>query len=98
VLFAVVFSKITRRTTESTAVTVAIFVIVSGRKSRMTNEQIEKEMRYRVSMAAANSMLRKGLITQTEHDAFNRLMVEKHRPPIGGLLLKSSVDKHRESS
>ena len=76
----------------------AIFAIVLGRKSRMTNEQFEREMRYRVSMAAANSMLRQGLINQAEYDGFNRLMAEKHRPPIGDLLLKSSVDKHRESS
>ena len=64
----------------------------------MTNEQFEREMRYRVSMAAANSMLRQGLITQAEHDAFNRLMTEKHLPMIGGFLVKTSVDKHLESS
>jgi len=64
----------------------------------MTNEQYEREMRYRVSMAAANSMLRQGLITQAEHDAFDSLMTEKHRPMIGDLLLKTSVDKHLESS
>ena len=64
----------------------------------MTNEQFEREMRYRVSMAVANSMLRQGLINQAEHDDFNRHMTEKHRPLIGVLLLKSSVDKHRESS
>jgi hypothetical protein len=76
----------------------ATYAIVLGRKSGMTNEQFEREMRYRVSMAAANSMLRQGLINQTEYDGFNRIMVEKHRPLIGCLLLKSSVDKHRESS
>ena len=76
----------------------AIFAIVLGRKSRMTNEQFERELRYRVSMAAANSMLRQGLINQAEYDGFNRLMTEKHRPLIGSLLLKSSVDKHRKSS
>jgi len=59
----------------------------------MTNEQFEQELRYRVSMAAANSMLRKGLISQAEHDAFNALMIEKHRPPIGSILLKTPVDK-----
>ena len=46
-----------------------------------------------VSMAAAKNMLRKGLITQAEHDAFDSLMTEKHRPLISGLLLKTSVDK-----
>ena len=76
----------------------ATYAIVLGRKSGMTNEQFEREMRYRVSMAAANSMLRQGLINQTEYDGFNRLMGEKYQPLIGGLLLKSSVDKHRKSS
>ena len=77
---------------------VATSVTASGRRSRMTNEQFEREMRYRVSMAAAKNMLRKGLITQAEHDAFDSLMTEKHRPMIGGLLLKTTVDKHLESS
>ena len=77
---------------------VATSVTASGRRSRMTNEQFEREMRYRVSMAAAKNMLRKGLITQAEHDAFDSLMTEKHRPLISGLLLKTSVDKHLESS
>ena len=77
---------------------VAISAIALAKRNRMTNEQIEREIRYRVSMAAANSMLRQGLINQAEYDGFNRLMAEKHRPLIGCLLLKSSVDKHRESS
>ena len=71
----------------------AIFVLALGIKNRMTNEQFERELRYRVSMAAANCMLRKGLISQTEHEAFHALMIEKHRPPIGSILLKTSVDK-----
>ena len=95
---AVVCLRITPGATGNTAVMAAIFAIVLGRKSRMTNEQFERELRYRVSMAAANSMLRQGLINQAEYDSFNRLMTEKHRPLIGSLLLKSSVDKHRESS
>ncbi len=76
----------------------AMFAIALARRNHMTNEQIEREIRYCVSMAAANSMLRKRLINQAEYDVFNRLMAEKHRPMIGGLLLKTSVDKHRESS
>ena len=76
----------------------AIFVLALGIRKHMTNEQFERELRYRVSMAAANSMLRQGLINHAEYDSFNRLMTEKHRPLIGSLLLKTSVDKHRESS
>ena len=95
---AVVCLRITPGITGNIAATPAIFAIVLGRKSRVTNKQFEREMRYRVSIAVANSMLRQGLINQTEYDGFNRLMAEKHRPLISGLLLKSSVDKHRESS
>ena len=59
----------------------------------MTNEQFERELRYRVSMAAANCMLREGLISRAEHEAFHAIMIEKHRPLIGSILLKTSVDK-----
>ena len=59
----------------------------------MTKEQFEREMPYRVSMSVANSMLRKGLISQAEYDAFDVLMIEKYRPLIGNFLLKTSVDK-----
>ena len=93
---AVAYLRITPGTTGNIAATPAIFAIVLGRKSSMTNEQFEREMRYRISMAVANSMLRQGLINQAEYNDFNRLMVDKHRPLIGDLLLKSSVDKHRE--
>ena len=95
---AVVCLRITPGATGNTAVMAAIFAIVLGRKSRMTNEQFERELRYRVSMAAANSMLRKGLISQAEHEAFHVLMIEKYRPPIGNILLKTSVDKAPDKS
>ncbi len=84
-LSAVVLLRIMQRTAENTAVTPVISVIALGRGNRMTNEQYKREMCYRVSMAAANSMLGQGLIDQAEHDFFNRLMIEKHRPLIGGL-------------
>ena len=74
-----------QRTTGSTVVTAVISVIVLVRRNRMTNEQYRRELCYRVSMAAANCMLRKGLITRQEHEAFNNVMIEKHRPMISGL-------------
>ena len=82
-----------KRVTENTAAMPAIFVIALGIRNRMTNEQFEREMRYRVSMAAANCMLRKGLISQAERETFDALMIEKHQPPIGNIFLKTSVDK-----
>ncbi len=76
----------------------AIYMLALGIRKHMTNEQFEREMCYRVSMAAANCMLHKGLISQTEHEAFHVLMIEKHRPPIGNILLKTSVDKAPDES
>jgi hypothetical protein len=82
-----------KRITESIAAMPAIYMLALGIRKHMTNEQFERELRYRVSMAAANCMLRKGLISQAEHETFDALMIEKHQPPIGNILLKTSVDK-----
>lgn len=76
----------------------AIFMLGLGKRKHMTNEQYEREMRYRVSMAAANSMLRMELISKAEHDAFNAIMIKKHQPPIGSILLKTSVDLQPDQS
>jgi hypothetical protein len=82
-----------KRIIENTAAMPVLFERALGIRNCMTNEQFEREMRYRVSMSVANSMLRKRLISQAEHDAFDALMIEKYRPPIGSILLKTSVDK-----
>lgn len=76
----------------------AIYMLALGIRKHMTNEQFERELRYRVSMAAANCMLHIGLISQTEHEAFHALMIDKHRPPIGSILLKTAVDKSPSES
>ena len=76
----------------------AIFMLGLGKRKLMTSDQFEREMRYRVSMAAANSMLNRGLISKAEHDAFNAIMNEKHQPPIGSILLKTSVDLQSDQS
>ena len=76
----------------------AIYMLALEIRKHMTNEQFERELRYRVSMAAANCMLRKGLISQAEHVTFDALMIEKHQPPIGNILLKKSVDKAPDKS
>jgi len=97
-LTAAAFSATMKETTESTAAMPAIFMRGLGKRKHMTTEQFEREMRYRVSMAAANSMLRRGLISQAEHDVFNAIMIKKHQPPIGGILLKTSVDSQPDQS
>jgi len=76
----------------------AIYMLALGLSKYMTNEQFKRELRYRVSMAVVNCMLREGLISQAEHETFDALMIEKHQPPFGNILLKTSVDKSPSES
>lgn len=59
----------------------------------MTNEQFEREMRYRTAMAVARNMLNRGLISKEEYEDFDHMMIEKHNPLFGGLVCRSTVDK-----
>jgi len=59
----------------------------------MTNEQFEREMRYRTVMAVAKSMLHRGLIAKEEYEDFDHKMIEKHNPLFGSLICRSTVDK-----
>ncbi len=56
----------------------------------MTKEQFESEICYRTVIAVARSMLMRGLISKTEFDAFDRRMIAKHNPLIGGLTANDS--------
>ena len=59
----------------------------------MSNEQFEREMRYRTVMAVARTMLTRGLISRDEYDDFDRKMVEKYNPFSLCLGNQTSVDK-----
>ena len=77
--------KIILTTIGNFAATPATSLIASGKEDRMTNEQFNREMRYRTVMAVARSMMERGLLSQVEYDAFNQQMIAKHNPMIGGL-------------
>lgn len=51
----------------------------------MTNEAFEAEQRYQASLAIAKSLLKEGLITNTEFDEIDAFLLRKHRPPLGSL-------------
>jgi len=59
----------------------------------MTNEQFEREMRYRTVMAVARSMLNRRLISKEEYDAFDCKMIKNHNPFLASLMSRSTVDK-----
>jgi histidinol phosphatase-like enzyme len=59
----------------------------------MTDAQLEREMRYRMVMAVAKTLLARGLITSSEFDDFDRKMADKYSPFLVCLNAKTYVDK-----
>lgn len=51
----------------------------------MTQEQMKREMNYRIAMAIARNMLESGVITEEDHAAIDRMMIQKFRPILSGL-------------
>ena len=70
----------------SIAATRAILRIGSGKGLLMTNEQFERERRYRVAVSIAAAMLKQGLISEDEYGIINKTMIEKYKPLFGGLI------------
>lgn len=52
----------------------------------MTNQQFERERRYRLAISVAVGMLKQGLLTEDEYRIINEMMIEKYRPVFGGLV------------
>ena len=52
----------------------------------MTNEQFERERRYRVAISVAGGMLKQGLLSEDEFRIINEMMIEKYTPFFGGLV------------
>lgn len=52
----------------------------------MTNDQFERERRYRVAISVAAAMLKQSLISEDEFQIINEMMIEKYKPFFGGLV------------
>lgn len=52
----------------------------------MTNDQFERERRYRVAISVAIGMLKQGLISEDEYGVITDRMIEKCKPFFGGLV------------
>ena len=70
----------------SIAATRAILHIGLGKGLLMTNEQFERERRYRVAISVAAGMLKQGLLIEDEYRIINEMMIEKYKPFFGGLV------------
>jgi len=71
---------------ESIAAMNAISQIGLEGETLMTNEQFERERRYRVAISVAVGMLKQGLISEDEYGIINETMIEKYKPLFGGLI------------
>ena len=58
----------------------------------MTQEQFEREGRYRVAMTVAKAMLAEGLIAKEEYRVIDTIFIEKYRPLFGSLYAPETVD------
>ena len=71
---------------ESIAAMSATSQIGLGGELLMTNDQFERERRYRVAISVAAGMLKQGLISEDEYGIINETMIEKYKPLFGGLM------------
>ncbi len=51
----------------------------------MTQEQLQKELQYRVSMALVNEMLGKGIISGADYSILNEKMIVRFQSVLMGL-------------
>ena len=63
---------------------------ISGRVSKgaagMSEKEFRAELRYRMSLSVARSLLEEGAITQEEYSEIDTILLQKHRPILGTLL------------
>ena len=52
----------------------------------MNKDDFKREQLYQASMAIARVMLNKKIITESEYNQINTIMLEKYRPLLGGLI------------
>jgi len=52
----------------------------------MSEKEFRAELRYRMSLSIARSMLEEGAITEEEYSEIDTILLKKHRPVLGTLL------------
>ena len=52
----------------------------------MNEGDFRAELRYRMSLSVARSMLEEGAITEEEYREIDTILIKKHRPILGTLL------------
>lgn len=52
----------------------------------MSEKEFRAELRYRMSLSVACSMLKEGVITEEEYSEIDTILLKKHQPVLGTLL------------
>lgn len=52
----------------------------------MSEKEFRAELRYRLSLSVAKTMLEKGIISEDEYSEIDTILLEKYRPTLGTLL------------
>ena len=60
-------------------------IALEEREDAMTHEQFERENRYRIAMALAQSMLKQGVIDEEDFRKIDAIMLAKFSPILAGL-------------
>lgn len=54
----------------------------------MSEEQFDRELIFRVSMALVDEMVEKGILCQTDYQKWLAHLMKKYNPPIGRIVSK----------
>lgn len=52
----------------------------------MSEKEFRAELRYRMSLSVARSLLEEGTVTEEEYREIDTILLKKHRPVLGTLL------------
>jgi len=63
-------------------------ISIRGSKAVMpvSEKEFRAELRYRMSLSVARSLLEEGAITEEEYSEIDTILLQKHRPILGTLL------------
>ena len=83
---AVSLSPPTETATENTAPTSVTLRLASKAVDVMSDQEFNREMRYQAAVQIADTLLKKGAISEEEYHQIKTKLLEKYRPTLSTLL------------
>ena len=63
----------------------------------MNIENLDSEIRYQHTMAYVRQLKKDGIISDSEYNSINKIMLKKYKPVIGMLIAGEEIDSERET-